>query len=373
MLIRVLGIRGLPSTYSGLETIMGELAPRWVQAGHEVIVYCRKSLFEKRPSEWEGVKLIYLPSTEHKAFSTISHSVMAILHASINSSNVVLVWNAANGPFGWILRLAGKRAVINVDGMEWLRPKWRGAGRIYFKWAAKMATRAFPIVITDANEMKRLYLQEFGVETTYIAYGANIEPSEHPEVLKQYELVPRGYYLIASRLVPDNNADLILKAFIASDSQRLLAIAGGADYRGNKEEQAFLDGLKSTANDRVKFLGHIDNPEHIKELHHHCFAYIHGHQFGGINPSLLKALGFSNCILALNTPFNSEVLNGGHYGILFERDAADLKDKINHLEAYPEVAEDFRRRATDPVRDRFNWDLIARQYLDLFEEVQRLR
>ena len=61
---------------------------------------------------------------------------------------------------------------------------------------------AFPVVITDASEMKRLYLEELGAETTYIAYGANIESSEHPEILEAYGLEPRNYYLIASRLVP---------------------------------------------------------------------------------------------------------------------------------------------------------------------------
>jgi glycosyltransferase involved in cell wall biosynthesis len=371
MLIRVLGIRGLPSTYSGLETIMGELAPRWVDAGHQVVVYCRKSLFAERPASWRGVELVYLPSIEHKVLSTLSHSFLAAAHASTQPSDVVLVWNAANGPFGWILRWTGKQAVINVDGMEWLRPKWQGIGSAYFKWAATMATRAFPVVITDASEMKRLYLERFGVETTYIAYGANIEPSQHPEILEQYGLKPRDYYLIASRLVPDNNADLIVKAFVRSKSQRLLAIAGGADYRGNKMEAAFLDSLRAAANERVRFLGHIDNSEHIKELHHHCFAYIHGHQFGGINPSLLKALGFSNCILALDTPFSREVLDDGRYGILFSREPADLTAKINRLERDPELAEEYRQRATKPIRDHFNWDLIAQEYLDLFEGLRR--
>ena len=227
MRIRVLGIRGLPATYSGLETIMGELAPRWVEAGHEVIVYCRKALFKERPAEWRGIKLVYLPSIEHKMFSTLSHSFLATMHASVTASDVILTWNAGNGPFGWFFRIAGKTAVINVDGMEWLRPKWKGIGALYFKWAAKMATAAFPIVITDASEMKRLYLEELGAETTYIAYGANIEPSEHPEILETYGLKPQDYYLIASRLVPDNNADLILEAFVASKSQKQLAIAGG--------------------------------------------------------------------------------------------------------------------------------------------------
>lgn len=370
MRISVLGIRGLPGTYSGLETIMGELAPRWVEAGHEVIVYCRKAVFKERPSEWKGIKLVYLPSIEHKVFSTLSHSFLATLHASFSSSDAILVWNAGNGPFGWFFRIAGKNAVINVDGMEWLRPKWKGIGAVYFKWAAKMATSAFPIVITDAEEMKRLYLEELGAETTYIAYGANIEPSENPEVVSDYGLESRDYYLIASRLVPDNNADLILQEFVNSNSQKKLAIAGGADYRGNKLENEFLDKLKNIANENVLFLGHIDSSEHIKELHHHCFAYIHGHQFGGINPSILKALGYSNCIIALNTPFNHEVLEGGKYGVLFDKNPDSLKEIIDDLEANIDKVEDFRHRAPEQIRNRFNWDHIANQYIEVFEKLQ---
>ncbi|MCG9127707.1 DUF1972 domain-containing protein [Candidatus Poribacteria bacterium] len=370
MKISVLGIRGLPATYSGSETVMSELAPRWVDAGHEVVVYCRKGFFKERPPEWKGIKLVYLPSIEHKIFSTLSHSFFASIHASFSKSDIVFVWNAGNGPFGWIFRLTGKKAVINVDGMEWLRPKWKGIGGVYFKWAAKMATSAFPLVITDAEEMKRLYLEDLGAETTYIAYGANIEPSEHPEVVTEYGLKSRDYYLIASRLVPDNNADIILEAFVKSNSQKKLAIAGGADYRGNKLENQFLDKLKSIANENVLFLGHIDNFDHIKELHHHCFAYIHGHQFGGINPSILKALGFSNCILALNTPFNHEVLEGGKYGVLFDKNPDSLKEKIEELEADINKVENFRRIATEQIRKRFNWDHIADQYIEVFENLQ---
>ena len=371
MRIRVLGIRGLPATYSGSETVMSELAPRWVEAGHEVIVYCRSGFFKEKPAEWKGIKLVYLPSIEHKMFSTLSHSFFASLHASFSPSDVIFVWNAGNGPFGWFFRITGKTAVINVDGMEWLRPKWKGIGAVYFKWAAKMATSAFPLVITDAEEMKRLYLEDLGAETTYIAYGANIEPSEHPEVIENYGLESRGYYLIASRLVPDNNADLILEAFVNSNSKKKLAIAGGADYRGNKLENEFLDKLKSIANENVLFLGHIDSSEHIKELHHHCFAYIHGHQFGGINPSILKALGFSNCILALNTPFNHEVLEGGNYGVLFDKTPEALKAEIEALEQDSERVENFRRRATEQILKRFNWDHIAEQYIEVFQNLQK--
>lgn len=370
MHIRIYGIRGLPSTYSGFETIMSELGPRWVEAGHEVTLYCRKSAFEDRPPSWKGVELVYLPSIEHKVASTLSHGLFCTLHAMFAPSDIVLVWNAANGPFGWLLRLAAKKAVINVDGMEWLRPKWQGAAKRYFRWAALMATRAFHAVVTDANEMKRLYLQEFGVETTYIAYGANIEPPSSPEIPRQYGLEPDGYYLIASRLIPDNNADLIVQAFVKSGSHKQLAIAGGADYRGNSIEAEFIAKLKRLANDRVRFLGHIDSSEHIKDLHHHCFAYIHGHQYGGINPSLLKALGYGNCVLAHNTPFNREVLSDGKYGILWEKDTDDLCQALQYVERHPQVVEALRRQANEPIIERFNWERIAQEYIELFQRFQ---
>jgi glycosyltransferase involved in cell wall biosynthesis len=369
MKIAILGIRGLPSTYSGYETFIGELAPRLVQRGHEVTIYCRKALFSERPPEHLGLKMVYLPSFEHKFLSTLSHSAFAITHASLRRFDLVFVVNAANGMFGFIPRLLGKPCVLNVDGMEWLRPKWNKVGKFVFKNSARLGTWFYHEIVTDAEEMHRLYARQFGIDSTYIAYGANIESSTQPEVLAEYGLEPRGYYLIASRMVPDNNADLIVEAFVKSGSPRTLAVAGGADYKGNLIERAFMDKLKSLANDRVKFLGHVGKPGHVKELHCNCFGYIHGHQFGGINPSLLKALGYGNLIFALNTPFNAEVLDNGKHGILYEKNSDDLAARIKALEADLPGAEDFRRRAPDRIRERFTWEQITDQYEALFNKL----
>ncbi len=370
MKIAIAGLRGLPSTYSGYETFVGELAPRLAQRGHEVTIYCRKSLFDDRPPEYQGMRMVYLPSIEHKAFSTLSHSFLAVGHATFaRRFDVLLVVNAANGMFGFMPRLTGVKSVLNVDGMEWLRPKWNRLAKFIFKNSARLGTWFYHAVITDADEMHRLYAREFGIDSTYIAYGANIEQSANPAALEAYGLKSRDYYLIASRLVPDNNADIVVEAFVKSGSQKTLAIAGGADYKGNTVENAFLDKLKSIANDRVRFLGHVNSSDDVKELHCHCFAYIHGHQFGGINPSLLKALGFGNAICALNTPFNAEVLDGGKYGLLFEKNSDSLAECLKRLENEEGLADDFRARAPDRIRERFTWDHITDQYETLFRNL----
>jgi glycosyltransferase involved in cell wall biosynthesis len=357
--LAIFGGRGIPSTYSGTETFFIELAPRLVERGHDVIVYCRKALFKEQPPEYKGVRLIYLPSIETKNLGTFTHTLACMIDVLRRNVDAMLVTNVANAFHCVIPRVFGQNCAINVDGIEWMRGKWGTVGKAYFHWNARLAGKILPKgIITDAYAMRRLYLDEFNTPSACIAYGGNIEGSTHPEVVRQYGLEPGNYYLIASRLVPENNAALIVDGFKKSPTKRLLAIAGDANYRSQ-----FIDDLKLNAGERVRFLGHVDNIDHVKELHCNSFAYIHGHMMGGTNPALLKALGFGNCILAHDNPFNAEVLGG--YGVLF-KDAAELAAKITQLEAHPEMAEGYRQRAPERIRTVYNWDRIVDQYEELF-------
>lgn len=365
MRIALFGARGIPHTYSGTETFFGELAPRLVERGHDVIVYCRRSLFRDRPSSYRGVRLVYLPSIETKNLSTPSHTLFCVFDVLFRNVDVMLVTNVANSLHCIVPRLFGKKVAINVDGVEWKRSKWSQFGRKYFYLNARLAGTICPDgVITDAVAMQQVYLEEFGTRSVSIAYGANVEASTDPSVLRQYGLEPFQYYLIASRLVPENNADLIIKAFEPVETDRLLVIAGGANYRSE-----FVDSLKRTKDRRVRFLGHVDDSEHIRELHCNCFAYIHGHSVGGTNPALLKALGYGNCVLALNNPFNREVI--ADCGILFENAPSDLTKHLRRLEQCHDEAAHYRRKAPQRILAHYTWDRITDQYEDYFERFVR--
>jgi glycosyltransferase involved in cell wall biosynthesis len=357
--IAILGGRGIPSTYSGTETFFIELAPRLVERGHDVIVYCRKALFKERPPTYKGVRLIYTPSIETKNLGTFTHTLSCMVDVLRRDVDAMLVTNVANALHCLIPRIFGQNCALNVDGIEWKRGKWGRLGKGYFRWNARLSGKILPRgIITDAYAMRKLYLDEFKTPSACIAYGGNIESSANPEIVRQYGLEPGGYYLIASRLVPENNASLIVEGFKKAPTRRLLAIAGDANYRSS-----FIDDLKSNAGDRVRFLGHVDSIEHIKELHCNCYAYIHGHMMGGTNPALLKALGYGNCILAHDNPFNAEVV--ADHGLLF-RDADELAEKIRLIESEPDLAENYRRHAPERVRDVYNWDRITSQYEELF-------
>ena len=360
--IAIFGGRGIPSTYSGTETFFIELAPRLVARGHEVIVYCRKALFKERPSEYKGVRLIYLPSIETKNLGTLTHTLACMIDVLRRDVDAMLVTNVANAFHCVIPRLFGQNCAINVDGIEWERGKWGRLGKAYFYFNAKMAGKILPKgIITDAYAMRKLYLEKFNTPSACIAYGGNIETSSDPQVVRKYGLEPNGYYLIASRLVPENNAALIVEGFNKATTRRVLAIAGDANYRS-----PFVSELKSRSGDRVRFLGHVDSIEDIKELHCNSYAYIHGHMMGGTNPALLKALGYGNCILAHDNAFNAEVL--GDYGLLF-KDGAELAEKIDLIEQKPDLAQCYRMRAPERIRTVYNWEKIADQYTELFYQL----
>jgi len=357
------GSRGIPHTYGGAEAFLEELAPRLAARGHQVMVYCRRRLFKERPNTYRGVRLIYLPSIETKIFGTPTHTLLCMLDMLFRRVDVALVLNIVNGFHCLIPRLFGKRIAINVDGMDWKRDKWGAVAKRYFYWNAKCIGKICPKgVVTDAYEMRRIYLEEFDTPSACLAYGANIESSANPEVLGRYGLKPFEYYLIASRLVPENNADLIIQAFERVNTQRLLAIAGSANYRS-----AFVERIRQTKDPRVRFLGHVSHAQHVKELHCNAYAYLHGHSMGGTNPSLLKALGYGNCVLALRTPFNKEVMED--YGVFFDPDALDLVRKIQDLERHPEVAAEYRRRAPERIRQAYTWEKITDQYEELFQQL----
>jgi glycosyltransferase involved in cell wall biosynthesis len=167
-------------------------------------------------------------------------------------------------------------------------------------------------------------------------------------------------------MVSENNPDLIVQAFEGLKTNRMLAVAGGVNYRSE-----FVRKLEQTRDPRIKFLGHVASAAHVKELHCNAYAYVHGHSLGGTNPSLVKALGYGNCIIALNTPFNREVLAG--YGIMFERSVDDLRRQLQAVEDDPEMAAEYRRHAPERIREAYTWDHITDQYEEFFHQLVRRR
>ena len=362
--IAIIGSRGYPYVYSGYETLVKELSERLVKSGHHVRVYCHSSLFKKKPRLVNGIELVYTPSIKSKIFSQLFNSFFSFMHVCFSKTDVVLVVNSANGPFGLITKLYRKPTAINVDGLEWLRPKWKGVGSIYFKWASKMATLFYDQIINDSDEMRKVYLDLFKRDSRVIAYGANIRKSKNPELINKWNLKQREYYLVVGRLIPDNNADLIIKGFLKSSSNKKLVIVGDVMYK-----DSYASDLKKTNDKRLVFTGYVNDQNILAELYHNCYVYVHGHEFGGTNPTMIKAMAYGCAILALDTVFNKEMLQKGKYGLFFKKEHISITSQINYCEKENILVENFRKESANGITQKYNWDFVTSQYLEVFKSL----
>lgn len=366
MKIAIIGSRGYPYVYSGYETFVTELVERLIPKGVEVTVYCHKNLFKEYPKEVNGVKLVYITTIQRKSMEQLVHSAQSMWHAVRQDYDVILAVNSANGPFGLISRIFGKKTCINVDGLEWLRPKWKGIGGKYFYFASWLSTKLYDVIITDSDEMGKYYIKEFNTPSTVIAYGANLRHSTQPELINKWDIKKDDYYLIVGRLIPDNNADVIVREFIKSNSTKKLCIVGDVPYTDD-----FALNIKKyqEQDERVFFTGYIYDQNVLAELYHNCFMYFHGHEFGGTNPTLLKAMAYGCGIMALDTVFSREVLLNGKHGKYFTKENGNLKELIEDIEKSPEVIANFKAISRNRITSNYTWEKITNQYMALFESM----
>lgn len=361
--LALIGIKGLPFVYSGYETFARELCAR-LKDRYEIHVYCHRALFTERPSMWEGLHLHYLPAIEHPLLTSVTHGLTSTMHALVRGYDLYLYVNSVHGPFGHLLRLFRKRTVINTDGLEWRRTQLQGAAARYYHWASKQAAKSFDTLVSDSHAMADVYRHEFGADSETIAYGANLTVLSDPHALRRFGLEEKSYYLVLGRLIPDNNGRLILDGFRKSKTRRKLVIIGDLLFR-----DAYAEAMFREASDRVVFTGFVREPEAVRALCAGAHAYLHGHEFGGTNPALLEALASGTCVLALDTVFNREVLEGDRHGLYFKKDPESLAALLDRIEREPLLVEAARARARPRIEAAYTWEKIAAEYDRLFQKM----
>jgi glycosyltransferase involved in cell wall biosynthesis len=367
--IAIIGCKGIPAGYSGFETFAEELATRLVELGHDVTVYCRRGaqyLEETPPDEYKGVRLIYTPYLRQRELETLSHELTSIVDSFRRPFDLYYFLGTRSAPFYVPVRWSRRIVVVNTDGLEWKRRKWNRLGRAYLRAAEWIAVRlAADHLVSDARAIAEYFRETYGADSEYLTNGAYVLHDLPEGSLDRWGLEPGSYYLVACRIEPENNIDLIVEEFLASGSERELVIAGGMNY----ETPYWTELQRLGARGRVRFLGPVYGPFLVETLHLGCYGYLHGHEVGGTNPSLLKAMGCANGVLALDTPFNAENLDGT--GVLWHKDRGDLAAKIRWAEEHPDELRDLGRRAQDRIGEHYTWDLVAERHDRYFRELGR--
>lgn len=364
MRIAMMGTRGVPAHYGGFETAVEEIGQRLVAAGHEVTVYCRGAA-EPRKREHLGMKLVHLPAARSKTLETLSHTALSAAHAvlSLRRHDAAVLFNAANSPFLPLLRMRRIPVAVHVDGLEWKRAKWGGAGRRYYRMAESLAVRWADALIADARGIADYYSTEFGVDTELLTYGAPIQEAPRHDRLAELGLRPGGYHLVVARFEPENHVEPIVAGYRRSAAELPLVVVGSAPY--SDEYTAGVEA-QASGDDRIRLLGGVWDQTQLDQLYANALTYLHGHSVGGTNPSLLRAMGAGTAVLAFDVVFNREVL--GEDGRYFE-DADSLSPLLEKAEAQPDEACDVGARLRERAARRYRWADVADGYAGLLHRL----
>jgi glycosyltransferase involved in cell wall biosynthesis len=360
MRIAMLGTRGIPASYSGFETCVEELGSRLVQRGHEVTVYCRSHHIRYEGEYYEGMRLVKLPTIQNKYLDTIVHTFLSTLHVLPRPIDVVLVFIAGNSLVSFIPRLAGKKVVLNVDGLDWKRQKWPFLAKKYIQFAEQMACILPNAMVTDSRVIQNYYLQRYGQESTHIAYGAEVGSVPPGNYLQRFGLEPRRYILFVGRLVPENCAHHLVEAFEGLKTDMKCVIVGHAPYA-----EGYIRALKGTKNPSIIFTGYLFG-EGYRELSSNAYLFVETSEVGGTHPALLEAMGYGNCVVVNDTEENLETIGEAGFSYRGSEGAASLAKVLQELIQEPALVEAFRKKAQERVNTYYSWEVVTEAYERLF-------
>lgn len=358
--LRILGTRGVPAAHGGFETFAEYLALHLVRQGWRVIVYCQERgdgpIFE---DVWEGVERVRIPVTGEGAKSTIIFDWKATVHAA-RARDLCLTLGYNTAVFCALLRLKGVRNVINMDGIEWSRAKWGPVAKSWFwlnDWAGCWLGDH---LVADHPEIKvHLSSRVRPEKVTVIAYGAD-RVTEVPEAsVLAMGLVPQRYLTLVARPEPENSILEVVSGFSAQRRGLTLAVLGKYS-----DDNAYHRAVKAAASDEVRFLGAIYDKPVVQALRFHSLAYVHGHQVGGTNPSLVEALGAGNAVIAHDNRFNRWV--AGPEALYF-RGADGFNDALTGALADPDRLPRMGAASIARFEAGLTWPQILAQYQALLE------
>lgn len=377
----IIGSKGIPSNYGGFESFVEKLTE--YRTNDKLRYHVARISNDNLRYEYNGAKCFNVNVPDIGPAKAIYYDIAALCYCiqycrerPAIKSPIFYVLACRIGPFiKYIkkeIRKLGGALYINPDGHEWKRRKWSAPIRMYWKLSERLMVKYADLLICDSKNIEK-YIKEnykkYHPNTKFIAYGADTKPSiltDDDETYTQWmndkNLKSKDYYLMVGRFVPENNYETIVREFMSSTTKKSLVIITTTN---NKFLEELRDETRFDKDPRIKFTEPLYDQNLLKKIRENAYGYLHGHEVGGTNPSLLEALGSTNLNLLLYVEFNCEV--GMDAALYWSKEKGNLTELINQCDelSESEIA-DFGTKAKNRVAEAYSWEGIVKSYETTF-------
>lgn len=381
----IIGSKGIPASYGGFETFVEKLTE--YQKDKKIQYHVSSLAKNNQRYTHNGAKCFNVKVPDIGPAKAIWYDIAALRRCIKyckarpgTDSPVIYVLACRIGPvIGYYkkkIEKLGGVLLVNPDGHEWKRGKWNKVVRKYWKLSEKLMVKHADLLVCDSMNIEKYIQKEYKKyrpETVYITYGSDISPSlledtdeKYTGWLEEKKLSQNQYYLMVGRFVPENNFETIIREFMKSETKKDLAIITTSDDEFLAKLESRLHFKKDK---RIKFVGTVYDSELLKKIRENAYAYLHGHEVGGTNPSLLEALGSTKLNLLLEVGFNHEV--GEDAALYWNKDEGNLSNLINSTdEMTQEQIINLGQKAKKRISDAYSWSQIVEKYETLFLDYQ---
>ncbi len=421
MKIAMVGQKGMPTLWGGIERHVEELSVRLAKQGHTVFAFARKWYSggslplsqrgtkggfcknKKNPSprsggvlrtprslgervkkgegrKYRGVNIVFAPTIHTKHLDAIIHSLLSTFKAIRLGVDVIHYHGVGPSLVAWIPRVFAPRirVISTFHCIDRKHKKWGFAARLFLRLAEWTSCKFAHQTITVSDTLRQYCDEAYDTECAHIPNGVNIvetqnfaslQKTRNPASLRKFGLQKNKYLGFFSRLVPHKNAHLLIAAWknISKNNPGLtrgmkLAIVGDSSFTDK-----YVNELKEmTRGDKSIVMTGYQSGSALRQLFAGAKLIAHPSESEGMSIVVLEAMSYGKTVLAADIPENKEAL--GNCGFYCRRNSLqDLEKKLTYLLKNPRVLKSMGARAQKRVRENFDWDKITEQVEDVYQ------
>ncbi len=363
--IAMFGHKRIPSREGGIEIVVEELATRMAKRGHHVMVYNRKGKHVSggevtKLNEYKGVKVKTVLTIDKKGLAAMTSSLSAAIKTAASKADVVHIHAEGPAAMCWIPKLAGKKVIVTVHGLDHKRAKWGGFAAMYIKWGEVQAVKHADEIIVLSRGVQEYFHKKYSRKTVFIPNGVNIpEIREANEIKKLWGLTKDSYVLFLGRIVPEKGLRYLIEAWKDIHMDKKLVIVGGSS-----DTEAFMSELKGIAEKNILFTG-FQQGKILEELYSNAYIYCLPSDLEGMPLSLLEAMSYGNCCVVSDIPECTEVVEDK--AVVFPKGNVDaLRRVLQQLIDDKKAVAGYKADAAEFMISKYNWDDVVDRTLELY-------
>lgn len=352
--VAIVGTQGVPAGYGGFETLVENIIGENCSDNIQYTVFCSKKDMPDRIKEYKGATLKYVPFHAN-GMQSIPYDIISMMRC-LWKYDTILILGVSGCLFLPVFKLLNRsKVIVNIDGLEHRREKWKKWIRKYLRFSEYLAVRFADTIIADNKGIQDYVAEEYGKKAKLVTYGGDhvmtgVDEKLQNEILAKYSLEKEQYSMSVCRIEPENNCHITLEAF--SKSKERLVFIG--NWNRSEYSRALKEKYSKFGN--ITILDSIYDLDVLYTFRKHAKYYIHGHSAGGTNPSLVEAMFFARPIMAYDVVYNKETT---FHKANYFKNAEELGQLLQKEQS---GGEEIRRIAVE----NYTWQKIAKEYESLY-------